>query len=98
MGNMKEYGNGESTFEEQIRGFLEQGKEKLMKELEGTRGAIKLLAQDKARDFMRTTDIGFSKEERELLSEMIVSSMYQSFCYGYGIGKMEGSTKRKIYL
>ena len=95
---MKGYNCEEDTFEEQIKSFLEQGKEKLMKELEGTRGAIKLLAQDKARDFMRLTDIGFSKEEKQLLSEVIVSSMYQSFCYGYGIGKMEGSTKRKIYL
>lgn len=98
MDKMKGYSHEDSTFEEQIKGFLEQGKVKLMNELEGTRGAIKLLAQDKARDFMRVTDIGFSKEERQLLSEVIVSSMYQSFCYGYGIGKMEGSTKRKIYL
>ncbi len=93
-----DYAGHEDKFEEQIKKFLEQGKEKLMKELEGTRGAIRLLAEDKSRDFMRMTDIGFSKEERRFLSDVIVSSMYQSFCYGYGIGKMEGSTKKKIFL
>ncbi len=92
------YKNSENNFEKTIKSYLEQGKRKLLNELEGTRGAIKLLAEDKAKDFMRITDIGFSKEETRFLSEIIVSSMYQSFCYGYGIGKIEGTTKKKIFL
>lgn len=95
--NYKNTGN-ETNFEKTIKTYLEQGKKKLLNELEGTRGAIKLLAEDKARDFMRITDIGFTKEEIKFLSGIIVSSMYQSFCYGYGIGKMEGTTKKKIFL
>ncbi|MCX7709757.1 MAG: hypothetical protein N2484_07885 [Clostridia bacterium] len=86
------------NFENAIREYLKQGKEKLDKELQGTREAIKLIAKDKTKEFMQAMDKGLDKDEREFLSALIVSSMYQSFCYGYGIGKIEGRTNNKIYL
>ncbi len=89
---------GSSDFETTIREYLRQGKEKLEKDLSGTREAIKIIARDKTRNFIKTMDKGLNEEEREFLNALIVSSMYQSFCYGYGIGKMEGITNNRIYL
>ncbi len=85
-------------FESVMREYLKHGREKLEKELGGTREAIKLIAMDKTREFIKTMDKGLDKDEREFLSCLIVASMYQSFCYGYGIGKIEGATNNKIYL
>lgn len=97
MSTMKRVYNSEN-FEDLIREYLKQGKEKLDKELLGTKEAIKLIAKEKTRDFMKAMDKGLDKEEREYLSAAIVSSMYQSFCYGYGIGKIEGRTNNKVFL
>lgn len=88
----------QDNFEVTIRRYLDQAKDKLENDLVGTREAIKLIACDKTRDFMQIMDRGLDKDEREMLSAIIVSSMYQSFCYGYGIGKIEGTTNNKIYL
>ena len=85
-------------FEKTIKEYLKQAREKLNGDLVGTREAIKLIAADKARDFMVTMDRGLDKEEREFLRAIIVTSMHQSFCYGYGIGKIEGNTKDRIFL
>jgi hypothetical protein len=93
----QETGN-ENSFESVIKEYLAEARERLLTELEGTRGAIKLVAEDKSRDLMRMLDIGFSKEERQILSDTIVQSMHQSFCYGYGIGKVEGRTNKRVYL
>ena len=87
-----------NDFETKIKEYLKQGKDKLATDLAGTREAIKLIAGDKTKDFMQAMDRGLSKDERDFLSALIVSSMYQSFCYGYGIGKIEGSTNNKIFL
>ncbi len=85
-------------FEDKIREYLNQAKDKLESELAGTREAIRLIAGDKTKDFMQIMDRGLDRDEREMLSAIIVSSMYQSFCYGYGIGKIEGSTNNKVFL
>lgn len=90
--------NEEYNFESTIREYLKQGREKLIKDLTGTREAIRLIANDRTRDFMLVTDRGLNKEERDYLIEIIISSMYQTFCYGYGIGKIEGSTNNRIFL
>lgn len=87
-----------NEFERNIKKYLKQGREKLSNELSGTREAIKLVAEEKTREFMMAMDKGLSKTEREYMSALIISGMYQSFCYGYGIGKVEGTTNRKIYL
>lgn len=89
---------GNADFECTIKEYLKQGKEKLEKDLSGTREAIKLIARDKTRDFIKVMDKGLDKDERDFLNTLIVVSMYQSFCYGYGIGKIEGSTRNRIYL
>lgn len=86
------------SFETIIKDYLHQGKDKLENDLAGTREAIKLIAKDKTKNFMRTMDMGLSEEERNCLQSLIVTSMYQSFCYGYGIGKIEGETKQKVCL
>ena len=87
-----------SDFESMIREYLKQGKEKLANDLIGTREAIKLIANEKMKEFMQTMDRGLDTTERGFLSDLIVSSMYQSFCYGYGIGKVEGRTNNRIFL
>ena len=84
-------------FEKTIKEYLRQGRNKLANDLAGTREAIKLIADDKIKDFIITMDKGLNKEERSFLSSLIVSGMYQSFCYGYGIGKIEGHTSSRIY-
>lgn len=95
---MSETGNGNSEFEKTIRIYLKQANEKLNSDLVGTREAIKLIAADKARNFIETTDRGLDKTEREFLRNIIIASMHQSFCYGYGIGKIEGKSDKKICL
>jgi hypothetical protein len=85
-------------FEKTIKEYLKQGREKLVNDLAGTREVIKLIANDKTKDFLKTMDKGLDKEERDFLSALIITSMYQSFCYGYGIGKIEGHTNNRIIL
>lgn len=87
-----------NDFENTIKEYLKQGREKLINDLDGTREAIRLIAAEKTRDFIRIMDKGLDRTERDFLSSLIVSSMYQSFCYGFGIGKLEGITNKKIYL
>ncbi|NLC69325.1 MAG: hypothetical protein GX754_11215 [Clostridiaceae bacterium] len=94
----RQHQKAEYDFDRTIREYLRQGREKLIKDLTGTREAIKLIANDKARDFMLVTDRGLNKEERDYLVEIIISSMCQTFCYGYGIGKIEGKTNSRVYL
>lgn len=85
-------------FEATVKEYLRQAREKLETELSGTREAIRLIARDKTRDFMIAMDKGLDEKEREFLSALIVVSMQQAFCYGYGIGKVEGKTNRKVFL
>lgn len=85
-------------FERTIKEYLRQGREKLEKDLIGTREAIKLIAIDKTRDFIKIMDKGLDRTEREFLSSMIVACMCQSFCFGYGIGKIESTTNTRVCL
>ena len=85
-------------FEKTIKCYLKQAKEKLNGDLTGTREAIKLIAADKTKDFIEAMDRGLDKDEREFLKAIIITSMHQSFCYGYGIGKIEGDTNDRIIL
>jgi dihydropteroate synthase len=87
-----------NNFENTIREYLKQGREKLENDLTGTREAMKIIAGEKTRDFIRTMDKGLDKNEREFLSGVIISSMYQAFSYGYGIGKVEGKTNKKVFI
>jgi len=95
---MKKVNGNDLEFERKIRQYLKLAREKLNGDLIGTREAIKLIAKDKIRCFMETMDKGLSKEERDFLQHLIVTGMNRSFCYGYGIGKLEGDTKERIIL
>lgn len=87
-----------TNFEKMMKLYLKQARQKLDGDLTGTREAIRLIAFDKTRSFMETMDRGLSKEERDFLKALIITSMHQSFCYGYGIGKIEGNTNDRVYL
>ena len=89
---------GCNDFEKTIRQYLKQGRAKLANDLAGTREAIKLIAEDKTRDFLKVMDRGLDRDERRFLSELIITGMYQSFCFGYGIGMIEGHTNSRIML
>jgi len=52
----------------------------------------------KIKDFIKVMDVGLDEAEREYLRELIVSGMYQSFCYGYSIGKIEGKSENRILI
>ena len=87
-----------NNFEKMIKEYLKQARAKLEYELTGTREAMKLISKEKTKEFIKTMDRGLDEEEREYLSNLIVSSMYQSFCYGYGIGKIEGKNENKVII
>lgn len=87
-----------TNFERTMKFYLKQANERLNCELPGTREAIKLIAAEKIKYFIEIMDKGLDKEEREFLKVLIIASMHQSFCYGYGIGKIEGNSNEKIYL
>ncbi len=97
MSNIRNYDNSKD-FEKIIREYIKQGRGKLESELQGTREAINMIARDKMKNFIKTMDKGLDRDERDFLSSLIVSGMYQSFCYGYGIGKMEGDCGNKVLL
>lgn len=84
--------------EELIRKYLTEAKSRLGNEFVGTREAIKQISEEKIMEYLVFTDKTMAKKERDLLKEVFVSSMHQAFCYGYGIGKTEEITKKKIYL
>ena len=92
------YNNNSNNFEKTMREYLKQARKRLDSEFAGTREAIKLVATDKMRNFMQAMDKGLNKEERDYLSSLITEGMYQSFCYGYGVGKIEGAHRKKVYL
>jgi len=85
-------------FEKTLKLYLKQARNKLNSDLIGTREAIRLIASDKTKDFIQTMDRGLNREEIEFLKALIISGMHQSFCYGYGIGKIEGNTNEKVCL
>lgn len=87
-----------NNFEKMIKAYLRQGRSKLEHEFTGTREAMEHIAYDKTKDFIGVMDIGLDGAEREYLRALIVSSMYQSFCYGYGIGKIEGKNENRVLI
>jgi hypothetical protein len=97
---VKEYSlyGKETNFEKLLKEYIKQGKGKLEKDLKGTREAIRQLANEKVKEFMAINDLGLNMDERRYLAATIIASMYQSFCYGYSIGRVEGETSEKIML
>jgi len=81
--------NDYTDFENTVKAYIKQGKMKLQTDLVQTSQAIYSIAQNKTKCFIKNMDKGLDKEEREYLTSLILSSMHQAFCYGYGIGKIE---------
>jgi hypothetical protein len=81
--------NNHVDFENTVKEYIKQGRMKLQNDLIQTSHAIHSIAQNKTKCFMKNMDKGLDKEEREYLTTLILSSMHQAFCYGYGIGKIE---------
>lgn len=81
-----------------IREYTVEANLKLDDQYNGTREAIRLIAEEKAGMFILKGDIGLNIQEKELLADIIAGSMMQSFSLGYGVGKVEGSTKKSVYL
>ena len=83
---------------DRIKEYTIEANSKLNDQYTGTKQAIRLIAEEKVREFMVTGDIGLNKEEKELLVAFIAGGMMQSFSLGYGVGKVEGETKKQVYL
>jgi len=81
-----------------IKEYIIEANSKLEDQFNGTKEAIRLLAEEKACDFILRGDIGLNIEEKQLLIEIIAGSMLRSFSLGYGVGKVEGSTNKNVYL
>jgi hypothetical protein len=84
--------------EDMIREYTVEANLKLDDQFNGTREAIRLIAEEKAGMFILKGDIGLRIEEKQLLTDIIAGSMMQSFSLGYGVGKVEGRTKKPVYL
>jgi hypothetical protein len=81
-----------------IKGYTIEANLKLDDQYIGTKEAIQLIAQEKAGEFILVGDIGLTMEEKNLLMNLIARSMMQSFSLGYGVGKVEGETKKEVFL
>jgi hypothetical protein len=81
-----------------LQGYIREGKNRLENELAGTRGAIDIISKEKVKKFIKDMDRGLSPQEREHLSASFVISMYQAFCYGYSLGRLEGEKNVKADL
>ena len=83
---------------DKIREYTIAANFKLDDQFTGTKEAIQLIAEEKAGEFILVGDIGLTMGEKDLLTCFIARSMMQSFSLGYGIGKVEGETKKKVFL
>jgi hypothetical protein len=83
---------------DRIKEYTIEANRKLNGPYTGTKQAIHLIAGEKAGEFMVAGDIGLSREEKALLIGFIAGGMMQSFSLGYGVGKVEGETRKQIHL
>jgi len=81
-----------------IKEYTLEANLKLNDQYNGTKEAIRLIAEEKAGIFIMKGDVGLRMEEKQLLIDIIAGSMMQSFSLGYGVGKVEGRTKKPVYL
>ncbi|MBZ4646956.1 MAG: hypothetical protein PWR27_542 [Petroclostridium sp.] len=85
-------------FQARMKQNISQAKERLDSDFMGSKEAMLSLAVEKVRQFQIASDTVFENEEKEILTLLIVGSMFQAFSYGYGIGKVEGETLQKVIL
>ncbi len=81
-----------------IKEYTLEGNHKLDDQYTGTKQAILLIAEEKVREFMLAGDVGLGKEERDLMVLLTAGAMMQSFSLGFGVGKVEGVTKKPVFL
>ncbi|HCS75882.1 MAG TPA: hypothetical protein DIW17_18670 [Clostridiales bacterium] len=81
-----------------IKGYTIEANLRLDDQYVGTKEAIQLIAEEKAGEFILIGDIGLTRAEKQLLMNLIAGSMMQSFSLGYGVGKVEGETKKAVFL
>ena len=85
-------------FEKAMKKNITEAKERLESDFLGSREAMLLQAEDRVKQYQVASDTILGNEEKEILTLMLLSSMFQTFSYGYGIGKVEGETLEKIVL
>ena len=77
---------------------LNEAQERLGNDFSASREAMLSIAQEKVKQFQLASASIIENEEKEILMLMIVGAMFQSFSYGYGIGKVEEETLQKIVM
>ncbi|NLY42517.1 MAG: hypothetical protein GX066_00755 [Clostridiaceae bacterium] len=73
-------------------------RERLDNDFAGSKEAMLEIALDKVKQFQIASDTIIECEEKEILTLLILAGMFQAFSLGYGIGKVEGETLKKIIL
>jgi len=87
-----------TEFEAKMRAHMEHASSRLENDFMGSKQAMILQAMDKVREFQLACDTILEEDAKEFLTLLIIGSMFQSFSYGYGIGKIEGETLKKVML
>ncbi len=87
-----------SEFNQRMKRNINHAQERLDTDFIGSKEAMLLIAKEKVREFQIASDTIIHDEVQDILSLLIVGGMYQAFSYGYGIGKVEGETLKKIIL
>ena len=70
---------------------------KLDDQYNGTREAIRLIAQEKASDFILKGDVGL-RLRKAAVNRYHCRKHDAKLFPGYGVGKVEGSTRKAVYL
>ena len=86
------------SFEQKMKENIKQAKKRLDSDFKGSKEAMLLQAMDKVKQFQIACDTILGMEEKEILTFMLLNSMFQTFSYGYGIGRVEGETLEKVVL
>lgn len=87
-----------TEFEVKMKQNLAEAKERLNTDFMASREAMLSVAMDKVKQYQIASDTIIESEEKEILTLLIVGAMFQAFSYGYGIGKVEGETLKKVIL
>ncbi|MCG8501852.1 MAG: hypothetical protein MJB12_15815 [Firmicutes bacterium] len=85
-------------FEKKMKKNLTEASERLNSDFMASKEAMLSLAIDKVKQFQIASDTIIENEEKEILTLTLVGAMFQAFSYGYGIGKVEGETLKKVIL
>ena len=87
-----------ADFQTQMKQNIHQARERLNTDFMGSKEAMLSMAVDKVQQFQVASETILNDEEKEILILFMVNNMFQAFSYGYGIGKVEGETLKKVIL